>query len=448
MAEDNVAGPFQMLSMGDGTQVPLYLISFDKTGHCTAPRTREVVLAEAASGRFTDLHLYSHGWNNVFDEAVAHYTEFFTEYLGLQPGAGLGGSSYRPLLVGMIWPSTALLAPGEEGPDIAGDAHAVPLTAAAEVAALSTELSPAQARELSALIAQPGPLGGEDARALAGLLTPVLGGHSAGGDDEGAAPEADAASLLQQWGSEVPSAGARPGAPGSLPLAGAAPPAGLEAGGLLSFVNPREIIRKATVYLMKDRAGVVGSTGVAELLREAVQGSAIRVHLTGHSYGAKVILSALARLPTPNKVRSVLLLQPAISARCFADRIAERDGRPGGYRQVLDKTVLPLFTTFSPHDRALSTFYPVALRRGNDVGEVAGPASLFAALGAVGPQGMLPGEATAVPILNQPATYWPVAPGVRVCALDGTEGIGGHGDVRNGYTEWALVQLVRQGVAQ
>jgi hypothetical protein len=36
---------------------------------------------------------------------------------------------------------------------------------------------------------------------------------------------------------------------------------------------------------------------------------------------------------------------------------------------------------------------------------------------------------------------------VRVRALDGASGIGGHGDVRNRFTEWALASLVRQAIA-
>lgn len=443
MAEDDAAGPYLMIPTGDGPDVPLYLVSFDKQGRCTAPRTRLALLADAASGRFTDLHIYSHGWNNVFDEAVQHYTEFFREYFRLRPGAGLDAPPYHPLLVGLIWPSTALLAPGEETPALAGTGVQAPFP---EVAALAAELPAQEARRLVALASQPGPLGGDDALMLASLLAPLLDSHAGGDDDSGLAP-GSAAALLQRWGRDSATEGARSGAPGSLPIAGEAAPAGLEAGGVLGFLNPIEIIRKATVYIMKDRAGLVGSTGAAALLRDALASHAIRVHLTGHSYGAKLVLSALAELPSPQRVTSVLLLQPAISARCFARRIEAGGDRPGGYRAVLDKMVLPLFTTFSPHDRALGSFYPLALRRGRDLGEVAGIPGPFAALGAVGPQGMAQDEVLTTQILGPPAVYPQAAPGVRVCALDGSAGIMGHGDVRNDFTEWALANLVRQGAA-
>jgi hypothetical protein len=50
-------------------------------------------------------------------------------------------------------------------------------------------------------------------------------------------------------------------------------------------------------------------------------------------------------------------------------------------------------------------------------------------------------------MLDQPGVYPPALPGVRVRALDGASGIGGHGDVRNRFTEWALASLVRQAIA-
>jgi len=437
MAEDDAAGPSLMIG-GDGQPaIPLYLLAFDKQGRCTSPRTRAAVLADANSGRYTDLHIYSHGWNNVFDEAVRHYTEFFTEYAGLRRAAGLDSNEYRPLLVGLIWPSTALLAPGEEPPRLAsigpGFAAATPTTAL-EAAALASEMTPDDAARLSALAAQTGPLDGADSVALARLLTPLLDAH-ASGDLENTAPPADAGSLLLHWSSVRP--GAEPGADALAPS------------GALGFLDPREILRKATVFLMKDRAGTVGAAGIAPLLREALHDSSIRIHLAGHSYGAKVMLSALAKLPPGRQVASVLLLQPAVSARCFAERIAEHNGKPGGYRAALERVALPVCTTFSRNDAALNSFYPLALRRGPDIGEFEPSSSSapFAALGGVGPQDMAPGEMEVTAILDQPGVYPPPLPGVRVRALDGATGIGGHGDVRNRFTEWALASLVRQAIA-
>src|SRR5262250_2388732 len=98
MSDPRPAGPFSFFTAADGTSVP-----FDKQGRCIGPKTLEHLKTTAANGGFTDIHVYSHGWNNVFKEAVAHYTEFFTGYFGLRKNAGLSGVNYKPLLVGIIW---------------------------------------------------------------------------------------------------------------------------------------------------------------------------------------------------------------------------------------------------------------------------------------------------------------------------------------------------------
>lgn len=81
-------GAYSVFAIDGMPEAPLYLLSFDKQGICISPQTRVRALMAAAGGKYSDVHVYSHGWNNVFDEALAHYKEFFTEYLALQPGCG------------------------------------------------------------------------------------------------------------------------------------------------------------------------------------------------------------------------------------------------------------------------------------------------------------------------------------------------------------------------
>jgi hypothetical protein len=68
--------------------------------------------------------------------------------------------------------------------------------------------------------------------------------------------------------------------------------------GFFDFLDPRPAIRLASLYLMKDRAGKVGSSGVAELLRGLLQRTTAPVHVVGHSFGCKVMLSAAAAEPS------------------------------------------------------------------------------------------------------------------------------------------------------
>src|SRR5690606_40637510 len=113
--------------------------------------------------------------------------------------------------------------------------------------------------------------------------------------------------------------------------------------------NPRNVLRATTVLLMKERAGRVGGAGVRAMLHGILSASAnSRVHLIGHSYGCKVVLSALANGSAPPRaVESVLLLQPATSAKCFAD--ADDRSPAGGYRPALERARQPIITAVSSH---------------------------------------------------------------------------------------------------
>lgn len=448
MADNDPGGPSHRFASPGGDSIPMYLISFDKDGNCLSPLSRAHVLAAAASGEFSDVHIYSHGWNNVFQEALDHYTEFFTEYFKLPDIAVMRDAGYQPLIVGVIWPSTALLSNDERTPDLAGTAptSSAPLDLHEHemaLAELSANMPPADAARFAALARRGDGLSPAESLELATLLAPVLRGLADAADGDDAAPE----QLLRAWSSDpAPAPGVKRGAPAALPDRADGVDA-LESAGLLSFLNPREIIRKATVYLMKDRAGVVGANGVRALVRDLVASRRVRIHLAGHSYGAKVVLSALAGLDGGDRVASLLLLQPAVNAFCFAASITEQGGRAGGYRSVLDKTQAPIYCTYSSNDKALTDFFPLALRRRKDPGEMAGRGGLFAALGGVGPQGMADAEIGWVPMLASPQRYVAAPDEVRVMALKGSDGmIKSHGDVRNAYTEWALVNLVRQGM--
>lgn len=200
------------------------------------------------------------------------------------------------------------------------------------------------------------------------------------------------------------------------------------------------------IGLMKDRAGTVGKNGVGPMLRDLLADTNARIHLTGHSYGAKVVLSALCLVQHPRNVTSVLLLQPAVNAFCFASSIEENGRKPGAFRPAMKRSDQPIFITFSSHDAPLTKFFHIALRRDGDLGEIrpaVGPPSMFAALGGFGPGGMNAGESNTVTMIGVPAKYDISNPNVRMYALDGSnQKIMGHGDVRNEFTEWALINLV------
>ena len=120
MPDPGSVGPYEKLSLASGGTVPLYLITFDKEGRCQSPLTLASLLEQVDTGSYTDVHLFSHGWNNVFKDAVGLYRSFFGHYLSQRDQRGLNDPiKYRPLAVGIIWPSTLLVLPWESTPKIA-----------------------------------------------------------------------------------------------------------------------------------------------------------------------------------------------------------------------------------------------------------------------------------------------------------------------------------------
>src|SRR5699024_4777928 len=122
----------------------------------------------------------------------------------------------------------------------------------------------------------------------------------------------------------------------------------------------RRLLNLATYYTMKERAGVVGRGAVARLVEELhAQDPSVRVHLAGHSFGARVVASAATASRTP--VSSMSLLQGAFSHVGFAP--AARVRAPGAFRSALTGGVTgPVVVTHTHRDRAVTLAYAIASR--------------------------------------------------------------------------------------
>ena len=68
------AGPYRVLQTVEGEPLPYYVLPFDADGVCTGPQTLQQLL-DAARG-YTDIFLFSHGWNNDWAAATQRYEEF------------------------------------------------------------------------------------------------------------------------------------------------------------------------------------------------------------------------------------------------------------------------------------------------------------------------------------------------------------------------------------
>lgn len=146
-------------------------------------------------------------------------------------------------------------------------------------------------------------------------------------------------------------------------------------------------IEATSYYMMKERAAEVGAGGAAPLVRRVKQVSPeTRVHLAGHSFGARLAAAAAMALGCRDGepwIDSMLLLQAAFSQFAFS---------PGGlYRPVVAERMVrgPIAVTHSTHDKAVGMAYPVAslLKRQNASG-IGGPNDPYGGLGANGARGL------------------------------------------------------------
>ena len=424
-----------------------WLLKFDKQGVCVSPDTKKELLARLRDIPETPVILFSHGWNNEFSDATALYCAFLQQLERHRQSHP--STSPKPLFVGVIWPSTWLS--WDQGPEIA----AIPIEGKEAPERLVREelaeglADPAAREDLYRLLETPEITEDECAR-LASLVSQSIAGVAEKTAREGAEAAAPAAGdVLTALKALQPPASAKDDGD-TLPEGGTIhdPASGdPQTAGLLRYLDPRVALRLASVYQMKDRSGTVGWNGISRLIEGILQSTTAPLHTVGHSFGCKVILSAIAaaELPVSRKVETVLLLQPAISHLSFAASI-EGEETGGGYRSVPAKVARRILTTYSRYDIPLHDLFHLALVRGGDLGDVriaggetsAGdPPSKFAALGGYGPRDA--GQ-TLFDFLPDPGQAFDIPQGSGLIGLDGTQQrhIKGHGDVATPITTWLL----------
>jgi hypothetical protein len=461
-------GPIEQIPIGGGASADLYLLRFGDDGRLQSPQTARLAVDVACAA--SDVFLFSHGWNNIYADALARYRDFATGFVAQRAELALPvPSGYKPVLIGVIWPATWFVLPVEEGPGIAagGSTGARDEEMLAEV---TGAMSPEDAEGLTELLDGSRSLSLGEARRAAELVRGALWSED---DPDAASRPPDIPAVLSSWRAlsedETPfvdedepvgtigtvgalanieatvDSGSAHAGPGDERHDDASGPT---AAGIFNF-DPRDILRIGSVWRMKRRAGTVGTYGVGPILAELLQKETkARVHLVGHSFGARVVLSAVASQLLERKVHSMLLLQPAVNRWCFAKDVA-RTGRVGGYSDVLDRVALPIMTTFSTHDKPLHEFFHLAVR-GDSLGEVntaaVGDTERYGALGGYGPLGL--GQLMLSDPMREPKHTYDLGGRVRVLAIDGSReingvpAISGHGDVSNPLTWWALHCLV------
>jgi pimeloyl-ACP methyl ester carboxylesterase len=210
----------------------------------------------------------------------------------------------------------------------------------------------------------------------------------------------------------------------------------------------REAARALTYWTMKERAGVVGKRGLGPLVAALhdVAGE-LRIHLIGHSFGARLVSFALAGLPasakgTRSPVKSLVLLQGAFSHFAFADALPHDRRRGGALKGMAVRVDGPILVTHSRKDTAVFDFYPKAsfLQR-QDAAAIGRRISRWGAMGGFGAQAV---NATDLQFENVGARYRFAAG--RFFNLDGNNLIvkggppsGAHSDIIYDRIAWAVI---------
>ncbi|GAA2229302.1 serine-threonine protein kinase [Streptomyces indiaensis] len=351
---------------------PYWELVFDADGDPDG-RRRDRLLAGVSERGVRDLIVFAHGWNSDRSGATRLYDRFFAPVPRLAPTARVG-------YVGVLWP--AMRFSDEPIPDfpraVAADPPRRPALDKDTRHAL-LETFPGRAilvDQIARLLEQQPP---EEAELEEfGRLVRTLVEVVAPGPQALFAADTVAEGVPQS----EPEMFAGPSAAACEAFAGAL--AECEASRTQGFRIPNpwdgahELLRQATYYAMKRRAGTVGERGLGRVVGQLAKAApGVRVHLVGHSFGARLVSFALRGLPEGVRtVKSVTLLQGAFSHYAFAARLPH-DARAGGVLQGQQNRVDgPLVCCHSRHDTALGTMYPLASRMAGD--------SRSAAEGAVG----------------------------------------------------------------
>ncbi|MFI8423071.1 serine-threonine protein kinase [Streptomyces sp. NPDC085479] len=392
---------------------PYREIVFDKDGDGPAGQGAELV-ALARRG-VTDLVVFAHGWNNSPSGATRLYSDFFAPFPGLlAPGV-------EAAYAGVVWPS--MMFTDEPVPDFRALVTTLP-EKERTIVRLTELVATAPAEE--AAFAEFGAL----LRDLADVDGTGFAGDRAVPDFLLADPVETCAVFTAALTGTVPAA----------VLGG-----GL--GGL--WKGGREALRQAAYYVMKKRAGHVGERGLGPLLAEVARAApGLRVHLVGHSMGARLVAYGLRGLPGALRpVRSMTLLQGAFSHYAFAARLPHDPGRSGALKDMQLRVRGPVVACHSRHDTALGVLYPLASRAARDSASLTeSPARLLARdprWGAIGWDGVhgVPGAArrTLATVLRDGV------PASGCVSVDAADAVRSHSDIRRPELARVVVSAARTG---
>jgi hypothetical protein len=418
--------------MQDVAGFDFFPLTFVADGTLEASQDVDAFIDRARSTPATDAIFIAHGFRNDASEATALYASFLTSFRGQMARKEFHALAVRRYVVAAVyWPSKPFRETFDDTDGTRGlrDPREAARDAQVRLADLKHDASPAHRAKLE----------------KAERLLPDLEGHPKRQDEfvalvmslvEHAALDKTEGlpQLRKQSGSEVLARLGTPAGEGSRDIRGVL---GTVAGGVGHFLN------LMTWYVMKDRAGAVGASGVAPAVR-ALHHSVptTRIHLVGHSLGGRLMATCAKALGEPPMVQpdSFMLLEAAFSHYGFSANNGH--GTPGFFRDVVAKQVVkgPFVSTFSAQDTVVGKAYSVMSRlSGDSTREIGDASDMF---GGIGRNGPLKTTEVATSPLHAAGTRYTFQPHV-INNLDGSGGlIRNHGDVTSEAVTYAFASAV------
>jgi hypothetical protein len=371
--------PFESIPALD---VKYGLISFDKDGQERSDDpdggifTRRI-LERIGTDKPSHVFLFSHGWKGDEPAAIDQYNRWIGAMVKLDGDRTAMGRGFRPLFLGLHWPSEPW---GEE--QISAPAS----FGTAETPVIDTLLE-AAIQHFGGSAAVRGPLEvifhafeqnpaakdlPDDVVAAYHALAEAIGFSAGSGAD--APPDQEGAPLDPQRAIRA-ERNASLGA--SFGIFGA-----IKNGSLAG-------LRQTSFWLMKHRARTVGEQGMHQFVAQLQRNCDAQIHLMGHSFGCIVVSAILAgpggNSPLPKLVNSIVLVQGALSLWSYANQVPD-SSTPGYFRKVLSRVGGPIVTTQSVNDTAVGFAYPAAVWVVDEADFATAP--VFPTFGGVGTYGI------------------------------------------------------------
>jgi hypothetical protein len=411
-------------------------LTFDDHGTLESREEFDALIERSNAGPATDAIFIAHGFRNDETDATNLYTKFLTTFRAHLTRPELGAVAGRQFVVaGVYWPSKPFRESFDTGPAGTRALHDESRALAdvkAQLEDLKThDASPAQRPKLEkAITLLPALEGNPKAQdEFVELVLSLLDHSTLDTDKTEGLPK-----IRTRSGSEILARLSPSAADGTR---GIGDVAGTIAGGVGQFLN------LTMWYVMKNRSGTVGATGVADAVRALhTSRPAIRIHVVGHSLGGRLAaacVKALCNAPAL-QVDSLTLLEAAFSHFGFSPNNGHDTA--GFFRDVIVRQAVrgPFVSTFSAQDTVVGKAYSLMSRlAGDNTREIGDAGDEFGGIGRNGPQ-----KTTEVSTVRLNAAGTPYHYQDRVINnLDGSGGlIKDHGDVTNSAVTYAFASAV------